>query len=70
LFGQPDAVLFENGVPLVIFEYKFSRSKRTYPSHHVLAGVYGLLLKSLGFDTEKLHYTIVIADRRARGDQA
>ncbi len=68
LAGQPDAVLFENGFPLVIFEYKFSRSKRAYPSHHVQAGFYGLLLKSLGFDTEKLFYAIVIADRRARND--
>ena len=68
LTGQPDAVLFENGIPLVIFEYKFSRSKRIYPSHHVQAGFYGLLLKSVGFDTKKLFYAIVVADRRARDD--
>jgi len=68
LIGKPDAVLFQNGVPLVIFEYKFSRSKRAYPSHHVQAGFYGTLLKSLGFNTEKLHYAIVVADRRARND--
>jgi hypothetical protein len=68
LAGQPDSVLFENGVPLVIFEYKFSRSKKAYPSHHVQAGFYGLLLKSLGFDTSNLHYAIIVADRRARDD--
>ena len=68
LTGQPDAVLFENGFPLIIFEYKFSRSKRAYPSHHVQAGFYGLLLKSFGFDTEKLFYAIIVADRRARDD--
>jgi CRISPR/Cas system-associated exonuclease Cas4 (RecB family) len=68
LAGQPDSVLFENGVPLVIFEYKFSRSRRAYPSHHAQAGFYGLLLKSLGFDTEQLYYAIVVADRRARDD--
>ena len=68
LAGQPDAVLFENGFPLVIFEYKFSRSKRAYPSYHVQAGFYGLLLKSIGFDTGKLFYAIVVADRRARDD--
>ena len=68
LTGQPDAVLFENGIPQVIFEYKFSRSKRIYPSHHVQAGFYGLLLKSVGFDTSKLFYAIVVADRRARDD--
>ncbi len=68
LAGQPDAVLFESGIPVVVFEYKFSRSKRTYPSHHVQAGFYGLLLKSLGFDTAKLFCAIVIADRSAKDD--
>ncbi len=68
LTGQPDSVLFENGFPLIIFEYKFSRSKRAYPSYHVQAGFYGLLLKSIGFETEKLFYAIVVADRRARDD--
>ena len=68
LAGQPDSILFENGFPLVIFEYKFSRSRRTYPSYHVQAGFYGLLLKNLGFDTQKLFYAIVVADRRAKHD--
>ena len=68
LTGQPDSVLFENGFPLVIFEYKFSRSKRAYLSYHVQAGFYGILLKSIGFDTEKLFYVIVVADRIARDD--
>jgi len=68
LIGQPDSVLFENGFPLVVFEYKFSRSKRAYPSYHVQAGFYGILLKSIGFDTGKLYYAIVVADRNARDD--
>jgi CRISPR/Cas system-associated exonuclease Cas4 (RecB family) len=68
LAGQPDAVLFEGGVPLVVFEYKFSRSRRAYPSYHVQAGFYGLLLKSLGFDTGELFCAIVVADRRVRDD--
>ena len=68
LAGQPDSVLFENGFPLIVFEYKFSRSKRVYPSYHVQAGFYGLLLKSIGFDTGKLFYGIVVADRRAKDD--
>jgi len=62
------SVLFENGFPLVVFEYKFSRSKRAYPSHHVQAGFYGILLKNIGFNVEKLYYAIVVADRRAKGD--
>ena len=68
LAGQPDSVLFENGFPLVVFEYKFSRSKRAYPSYHVQAGFYGLLLKSIGFDTRKLFSAIVVADRNSRDD--
>ena len=68
LVGKPDSILFEDGFPLVIFEYKFSRSKRAYPSYHVQAGFYGILLKNIGFNTEKLYYAIVVADRRARDD--
>ena len=68
LAGQPDAVLFENSEPVVIFEYKFSKRKQAYPSHHVQAGFYGLLLKSLGFDTRNLFYAIVVANREARDD--
>jgi hypothetical protein len=68
LAGQPDAVLFVGGVPLVVFEYKFSGSRRAYPSYHVQAGFYGLLLKSLGFDTGELFCAIVVADRRVRDD--
>lgn len=69
LSGQPDCIFFENGSPQVIFEYKFSKSKRAYLSHHVQAGFYGLLLKYLGFNTEKLFYSIVVADRTAKYDQ-
>ncbi len=68
LTGQPDSVLFENGEPLVIFEYKFSRRKKVYPSHHVQAGFYGILLKNLGFNIEKLFYAIVVADRKSKQD--
>jgi len=68
LIGTPDSVLFKNGFPLVVFEYKFSRSKRVYPSYRVQAGFYGILLKSNGFNTEKLFYAIVVADRRAKDD--
>ena len=68
LSGQPDSVLFENGEPLIIFEYKFSRRRKVYPSHHVQAGFYGILLKNLGFNTEKLFYAIVVADRKSKQD--
>ena len=68
LVGKPDAVLFEDGFPLVVLEYKFSRSKRAYPSHHVQAGFYGILLKNIGFDVEKLYYAIIVADRSQKND--
>jgi CRISPR/Cas system-associated exonuclease Cas4 (RecB family) len=66
LAGQPDLVLFKDGRPLFVFEYKFSRNRKIYPSHHVQAGFYGLLLRSLGFDISNLFYAVVVADRRAR----
>jgi predicted RecB family nuclease len=68
LTGQPDSILFENGEPLVIFEYKFSRRKKVYPSYQVQAGFYGILLKNLGFNTEKLFYAIVVAERKSKND--
>ena len=68
LAGKPDSVLFENGEPLVIFEYKFSKRKQVYPSHHVQAGFYGILLRNLGFNTKKLFYAIVVADRKLKCD--
>ena len=68
LAGRPDCVLFEKGFPLIVFEYKFSRSQRDYLSYHVQARTYGLMLKSMGFDISRLFYAIVVADRRAKDD--
>jgi len=68
LAGRPDCILFEKGFPLIIFEYKFSRSQIDYLSYHVQARTYGILLKSMGFDISKLFYAIVVADRRAKDD--
>ena len=69
LAGQPDSVLFMRGLPLVIFEYKFSRSQRAFKSHHVQARTYGIILRNMGFDTNRLFYAIVIADPKARDDK-
>jgi CRISPR/Cas system-associated exonuclease Cas4 (RecB family) len=68
LAGRPDCILFEKGFPLIIFEYKFSRSQRDYLSYHVQARTYGILLKNMGFDISKLFYAIVVADHRAKDD--
>lgn len=68
LSGKPDSVLFCNGFPLVVFEYKFSRSRKDYLTYHVQARTYGILLRNMGFDTSNLLYAVVVADRRLKGD--
>jgi CRISPR/Cas system-associated exonuclease Cas4 (RecB family) len=68
LTGQPDAVMFYKGRPIVIFEFKFSKSGIAYPSHHVQAQTYGLILKSMGFNTSRTFYAIVVADPATRGN--
>jgi len=68
LAGQPDSVMFYKGYPIVIFEFKFSRSGIAYPSHHVQAQTYGLILENMGFDTSRLFYAIVVADPKTRGN--
>lgn len=69
LGGMPDSVLFRNGRPLIIFEFKFSRSRIAYLSHHVQARTYGAILEKMGFDTSDLFYAIVTADPKTRGDR-
>ncbi|MCX6655481.1 MAG: hypothetical protein NTY03_10225, partial [Candidatus Bathyarchaeota archaeon] len=39
LAGQPDAILFKGGDPLIVFEYKFSNSPYPYKSYHAQARV-------------------------------
>jgi CRISPR/Cas system-associated exonuclease Cas4 (RecB family) len=68
LAGQPDAVMFYKGHPIVIFEFKFSKSGIAYPSYHVQAQTYGLILENMGFDTSKMFYAIVVADPKTKGD--
>ncbi len=60
--GKPDSVLFRDGYPLVVFEYKFSKNPTAYTTHHVQARTYGLLLENAGFNTRFLRYAIVVAD--------
>jgi hypothetical protein len=69
LGGKPDSVLFMRGFPLVVFEYKFSRSGVDYRSYHVQARTYGVLLGNMGFDTSRLFYAIVVADPKTRGSR-
>jgi len=69
LAGQPDSILFMNGWPLIIFEYKFSKSQRPFRDHHVQVRVYGILLTNMGFDTSRMIYAIVMVDLAARVDE-
>ena len=69
LAGKPDSVLFKRGYPLVVFEYKFSRTGTAYPSYHVQAQTYGVLLGNMGFDTSRLFYAIVVADPKTKGSR-
>ncbi|MGE5637504.1 MAG: PD-(D/E)XK nuclease family protein [Chloroflexota bacterium] len=70
LGGKPDSVLFFKGFPLIIYEYKFSRRRIAYPSYHVQARTYGLLLENMGFNISRLFYAIVVADVTARQDDS
>lgn len=69
LVGRPDSILFINGVPEIIFEYKFTTGKRPFRTHHIQAQTYGMLLRNMRFDTEKLLCAIVLADPKARDDK-
>jgi CRISPR/Cas system-associated exonuclease Cas4 (RecB family) len=68
LIFKPDSVLFIDGVPRMLIEFKFSRYKRPFISHHVQLQAEGYLLKKLGFDASSLYYLIVIAPINADRD--
>ena len=67
--GKPDAILFRDGLPLVVFEHKFSKRLVAYETHQVQARTYGLLLNNMGFDTSSLFYAIVVAQPITRSDE-
>jgi CRISPR/Cas system-associated exonuclease Cas4 (RecB family) len=69
LGGKPDAVLFQSGLPLILFEFKFSKSRIAYSTHHIQAQTYGVVLENMGFDTRHLFYAIVTADPKTRGNK-
>lgn len=69
LAGRPDSVLFQKGLPQLVFEYKFSRSSVAYRTYHVQARTYGIQLREMGFDTTQLFYAIVVVSPEARNDK-
>jgi CRISPR/Cas system-associated exonuclease Cas4 (RecB family) len=66
--GRLDSELFYDGKPLVVFEYKFSKSGSTFKSQHIQAMTYCALLNYMDFDTGRLFYALVIADPESRSD--
>jgi CRISPR/Cas system-associated exonuclease Cas4 (RecB family) len=70
LAGVADSILFKNGFPLIVYEYKFSRNGTAYPSYYAQVDTYNILLESMGFDTSKLYSAIIVADPITRGDRA
>jgi len=58
--GIPDAVLFEDKKPQLIFERKTtSRPNYLYKNQQIQAWLYGFMLDSLGFDTDGLKIAIL-----------
>ena len=58
--GIPDAVLFENQRPQLIFERKTtSRPDYLYKNQRIQAWLYGFILDSVGFETDNLRVAIL-----------
>lgn len=68
LIGKPDLVYFMNGIPAIIYEFKFSKSQRPYRSYHVQAQIYGILLGEMKFKTTSLSYAIIIIPPEMRNN--
>ena len=63
IVGKPDAILFKRGIPILLFEYKFSKYSTTFPNQQVQGQIYCQILKELGYNTDLLYYGIIIAPR-------
>ena len=46
----PDTVVFDSGVPIILFEFKFTQIAQPTNSHLVHVGTYGQLLQNMGCD--------------------
>ncbi|MHA1712377.1 MAG: PD-(D/E)XK nuclease family protein [Candidatus Freyarchaeota archaeon] len=66
IMGIADGVYFEEGVPKLLLEYKFTRSHRPWHDHHVQARIYCFLLHLMGFNTKKLKYALILAPPKCK----
>jgi hypothetical protein len=62
----PDTVVFDSGVPIILFEFKFTQIAQPTNSHLVHVGTYGQLLQNMGCDTERLFHAIVLVNPKLR----
>jgi hypothetical protein len=69
LVGKTDAVIFENGVPVCLFDYKFTSRQAPFRDMHVQARTYCYLLHEMGFDTQTLKYALVFAAPQLSDDE-
>jgi len=67
--GTTDAIIFNDGAPLLLLEYKFTKRAIPYRDRHVQANTYCYLLHQLGFDTSHLRYALVLASVDLRSDE-
>lgn len=65
---KPDRVLFVDGSPRLLIEFKFSRYSIPFDSYHVQLQTEGYLFKKLGFDVSRLYYLIIIAPTNIKPD--
>ncbi len=47
IVGKPDVIIFKRGIPIFLFEYKFSKYTTTFPNQQVQAQIYCQILKEL-----------------------
>ena len=63
IVGKPDVIIFKRGIPIFLFEYKFSKYITTFPNQQVQAQTYCQIIKELGYNTDMLYYGIILAPR-------
>lgn len=62
--GIPDAIVFDDGKPQLIFDRKTtSIPDRLFPNQRIQVWLYGFMLQSLGFDTDELKMAILTHDQ-------
>jgi CRISPR/Cas system-associated exonuclease Cas4 (RecB family) len=69
IMGVADGVCFNKGLPQLLVEHKFTRSRRPWHNYHVQTRLYGLLLHLMGFKTDRLKYALILAPPECKGKE-